>query len=103
MRELRNFIERMLIVHADRCIEVDDLPREMTQPGKGAGLGAGGSGQEALFAENSFREARQRFETVYLARKFQDCGCNISRLAEHIGLERSYLSRKLKAYGISQE
>ena len=102
VRELRNFIERMLIVHAGHCIDVDDLPREMAQPGR-AGGAAAAPAVEALFIENSFREARQGFETAYLARKFQDCGGNISRLAEHIGLERSYLSRKLKAYGISQE
>ena len=104
VRELRNFIERMLIIHAGRCIEVDDLPREMAQPGRAGGaVAASAPAVEALFRENSFREARQRFETAYLARKFQDCGGNISRLAESIGLERSYLSRKLKAYGISQE
>ena len=107
VRELRNFIERMLIVHAGHCLGVDDLPREMTLPVRGTCAGGddvlGGAVSGSPFAENSFREARQRFETLYLARKLQDCGGNISRLAEHIGLERSYLSRKLKTYGISQD
>ncbi len=104
VRELRNFIERMLIVHAGSCIDVEELPREMTQPGKGVSFTATTAADaETLFTANSFREARQQFETLYLARKFQECQGNISRLAEHIGLERSYLSRKLKAAGISQE
>ena len=104
VRELRNFIERMLIVHAGQCIDVDQLPQEMTLPGKGApACLPDQTGLSALLAGDSFRDARQSFETLYLARKLQDCGGNISRLAEQIGLERSYLSRKLKAHGISQE
>ena len=103
VRELRNFIERMLIVQAGRCVDVDQLPREMTLTGKSPAARPDRSGLEGFLDADSFREARQRFEALYLSRKLHECGNNISRLAEQIGLERSYLSRKLKAYGISQD
>ncbi|MNL59938.1 Bacterial regulatory protein, Fis family [compost metagenome] len=49
---------------------------------------------------STFREARAQFERDYLLRKISENSGNISRTAEVIGLERSYLHRKIKAYGI---
>jgi two-component system nitrogen regulation response regulator NtrX len=40
------------------------------------------------------------FEKEYLLKKIGENSGNISRTAEVIGLERSYLHRKIKAYGI---
>ena len=48
----------------------------------------------------TFREARAEFEKEYLIKKIQENNGNISKTAEVIGLERSYLHRKIKAYGI---
>ena len=48
----------------------------------------------------SFREARALFEKQFLRRKLTECRGNVSLLAEKIGLERSHLYRKLKAYGL---
>ena len=36
----------------------------------------------------------------YLVQKIKENGGNISKTAEVIGLERSYLHRKIKSYGI---
>jgi two-component system, NtrC family, nitrogen regulation response regulator NtrX len=93
IRELRNFIERVYILTPGDFVDVHDL--------RFAGLvqseGLGGSN----FAEmKTFREARAEFEKEYLVKKIQENGGNISRTAEVIGLERSYLHRKIKAYGI---
>jgi two-component system nitrogen regulation response regulator NtrX len=49
---------------------------------------------------STFREARAEFEKEYLIKKIQENNGNISKTAEAIGLERSYLHRKIKAYGI---
>jgi two-component system nitrogen regulation response regulator NtrX len=48
-----------------------------------------------------FKAARGEFEMRYLKQKLAECNGNITKLAETIGLERSYLYRKLKAYNIS--
>jgi Response regulator containing CheY-like receiver, AAA-type ATPase, and DNA-binding domains len=117
VRELRNFIERMLILHTGEKISSAKLPREF-QPGhersvaraavapgdgKSAAPSTGTDGSlvlppEALTA--NFKDARSAFEAHFLAAKLQEYDGNISRLAEAIGLERSYLYRKLKAYNI---
>ena len=44
-----------------------------------------------------FKSAKALFETWYLEKKLEEAGGNITRLAELVGLERSYVHRKLKA------
>ena len=91
VRELRNFIERVYILTPGEFVDVHDL--------RFAGLpGAGGGNAASELA--TFREARAQFEKEYLLQKIQENNGNISRTAEVIGLERSYLHRKIKAFGI---
>jgi two-component system nitrogen regulation response regulator NtrX len=93
VRELRNFIERMLILYAGRKIGFADLPPEIK-------TGAAGGSAAGTVAQGNFKSARNAFEAAFLAEKLQEYGGNISRMAEAVGLERSYLSRKLKAYNL---
>jgi two-component system nitrogen regulation response regulator NtrX len=90
VRELRNFVERVYILTPGDYVDVHDL--------KFAGLTdtpeLGGEGVM------TFREARARFEKEFLIDKIQENQGNISKTAENIGLERSYLHRKIKSYGI---
>ncbi len=48
----------------------------------------------------SLREAREGFERWYIARRLESNGNNVTRTAEALGVERSHLHRKLKAYGM---
>ena len=90
VRELRNFVERIYILTPGDFVDVHDL--------KIAGLAQDVS--SALSTENSFRTARAEFEKDFLQQKITEFGGNISKTAEAIGLERSYLHRKIKSYGI---
>ncbi|MEQ1721599.1 MAG: sigma-54 dependent transcriptional regulator [Pseudobdellovibrio sp.] len=96
VRELKNFIERVYILTPSDFVDVHDL--------KFAGLidkkSATSSGAADLNDFSTFREARAEFEKDFLIKKIQENGGNISKTAEAIGLERSYLHRKIKAYGI---
>lgn len=95
VRELKNFIERVYILTPSDYVDVHDL--------RFAGLvdkKESSGGTEAHLEMSTFREARAEFEKEYLVRKIQENGGNISKTAETIGLERSYLHRKIKAYGI---
>jgi two-component system, NtrC family, nitrogen regulation response regulator NtrX len=95
VRELRNFIERIYILTPGEVVDVHDL--------RFAGLPSQDK-EEDLSAEiSNFREARARFEKDYLLRKIAEHKGNISKTAEAIGLERSYLHRKIKGYGIDVE
>ena len=65
-----------------------------------AGLSEGAESDTQIEDLGTFREARSKFEREYLVNKIQENDGNISKTAEMIGLERSYLHRKIKAYGI---
>ncbi|MCC7405880.1 MAG: sigma-54-dependent Fis family transcriptional regulator [Bdellovibrionales bacterium] len=91
VRELRNFVERLYILTPGDLIEDHDL--------RFAGLiDASATGEEGLLP--TFREARAQFEKEFLLKKINEYNGNISKTAEAIGLERSYLHRKIKSYGI---
>lgn len=90
VRELRNFIERIYILTPEDTVDVHDI--------KFAGLKAGASTNYSEFG--SFREARAQFEKEYILTKINEFEGNISKTAESIGLERSYLHRKIKSFGI---
>ena len=93
VRELRNFVERLYILTPGDFVDVHDL--------RFAGLtertDAEASSDNLLL---TFREARARFERDFLLKKIGENNGNISKTAEAIGLERSYLHRKIKSYGL---
>ena len=112
VRELRNFAERMVILFGGKTVLPVDLPPEMTPQGKPEPSAETASAacdpaflpqSAVLDPDLDFKKARAVFEARYLEAKLHECGGNITRLAETIGLERSYLHRKLKGYGISSE
>lgn len=94
VRELRNFIERIYILTPGEFVDVHDL--------KFAGLPSLDE-KEAAEEISNFREARAKFEKEYLLKKIAENKGNISKTAEAIGLERSYLHRKIKGFGIDVE
>jgi two-component system, NtrC family, nitrogen regulation response regulator NtrX len=94
VRELRNFIERIYILTPGEYVDVVDL-RFAGLPNQGA------NDSNAEDDISNFREARARFEKEYLLKKIAENKGNISKTAESIGLERSYLHRKIKGYGIT--
>lgn len=94
VRELKNFIERVYILTPTEFVDVHDL--------RFAGLAMDeSSGNATEFS--TFREARAAFEKDFLLAKINENNGNISRTAEAIGLERSYLHRKIKSFGIETQ
>lgn len=98
MRELRNVVERTIILApGDRIgrIDVDLLPAEVL------GHPEGGANASAIMGA-PLREARESFEREYLRVQIRRFSGNISRTATFIGMERSALHRKLKLLGITE-
>ena len=95
IRQLRNTIERALILGADtNPIQASELPSN-----------AGGSGAQqvtlgASYAGLTLREAREVFEREYLVSQINRFGGNISKTAQFVGMERSALHRKLKLLNV---
>ncbi|HWU43024.1 MAG TPA: sigma-54 dependent transcriptional regulator, partial [Bdellovibrio sp.] len=96
VRELKNFVERVYILTPGEFVDLHDV--------RFAGLVEQGDGKSMDMQDlSTFREARAQFEKEYLVRKIAENSGNISKTAEVIGLERSYLHRKIKAYGIDSK
>ncbi|MGO9620493.1 MAG: sigma-54-dependent transcriptional regulator [Desulfobaccales bacterium] len=96
VRELKNFVFRLAILSPSALVDVADLPLAASGPEPAADYDL----IDPFLQVPSFREARALFEKQFLRRKLSECKGNVSLLAEKIGLERSHLYRKLKAYGL---
>jgi two-component system nitrogen regulation response regulator NtrX len=95
VRELRNVVERLMIMVPGERIALSHLSMPGSAPPVSDALIAGDGAPLALQA------ARERFEREYILRVLSDQHGNMSRTAEVLGVERSNLYRKMKAYGIA--
>jgi two-component system nitrogen regulation response regulator NtrX len=98
IRELKNLIERLVIMTREETITAADLPESIkpkTAAARTAARSVAGAGDAA-----TFKEAREEFEKEFILQKLEEFEGNISRTAEAIDIERSNLHRKIKAFGI---
>jgi len=93
VRELRNVIERLMIMVGGDTITAQDL----------GFLGRDGVAETAPPAGpvQPLSEARDRFEKDYILQTLAANQGNMSRTAEVLGVERSNLYKKLRAFGIT--
>jgi two-component system nitrogen regulation response regulator NtrX len=108
IRELRNTVERMIIMTGGDSIDLPDLPEGVRSPsaasgGAGAAAAKGGGGGSAQSEAGTLREFKENAERAFLVGKLRENGWNISKTAEVIGTPRSNLYKKLEQYQISQE
>ena len=94
VRELRNLVERLLIMVPGDRITSRDL--SFLDPG---GLTTADAARPSAMAP--LHEARDQFERDYILRALAQQQGNISRTAEMLGVERSNLYRKMRAFGIA--
>ncbi|HMH51097.1 MAG TPA: sigma-54 dependent transcriptional regulator [Candidatus Acidoferrum sp.] len=92
VRELRNMVERLVIMAPRPVIDAEDLPAPLRPK---EGWAEGGEARE-----RTLREARDGFERAYILAELRSNDWNVTRTSERLGIERSHLYRKIKAYGI---
>ena len=105
IRELRNTVERLIIMSPGDTIDLADLPSSIRTPGASAAPASpkpAVSG-EAPGAAGTLREFKDNAERAFLVSKLRENGWNISKTAEVIDTPRSNLYKKLEQYQISQE
>jgi two-component system, NtrC family, nitrogen regulation response regulator NtrX len=97
IRELKNLVERLAIMTPGMEILAADIPAHYSRE----------EGLDSAFASSlaaaTIREAKESFEKAYLAKKLQEYKWNISQTADAIGIERSNLHKKIKAYGLEPD
>ncbi len=97
IRELRNLIERLMIMVPESVIGPAHAGIPLQGRSESASQSIGGA-IDPVFAQSydSLRDARNAFEKDYIGRKLREHHWNISRTAEDLKIERSHLHRKIK-------
>ena len=112
IRELRNTIERAMIMTTGDSVRVEDLPADVRgdgstrtapadAPAVSSALSTGG--EVTTPPAGTLREFKDAAERAYLVQKLRENHWNISKTAEVIDTPRSNLYKKLEQYGIKQE
>jgi two-component system nitrogen regulation response regulator NtrX len=96
VREIKNLVERLVIMTPEKVIQAGHIPAPFNRESN--------LEQEIEWSltADTFREAKSSFEKAFIARKLREFNGNISQTAEAIGIERSNLHRKIKAYGLEK-
>jgi two-component system nitrogen regulation response regulator NtrX len=108
VRELRNLLERLVILQGSGESDATITPEELRiHLGDTAysGSSLGGSepnpqGAIAVSSGRSLKEAKTEFEREYIIQALKENGWNISKTAQVLGIERTYLHRRMKSFGI---
>lgn len=90
IRELRNLVERMVVLGRGRMLDVRDIPAQVRETARGGG-------EVRVDAEITVDEMERRMIVQALERT----GGNRTKAAEQLGISRRTLHRKLNQYGIT--
>ncbi len=122
VRELRNIVERAVVLADGDSLTPDDLPEELffqtpavlssnnappnspqSYPAGARGDASVASGEtlSAPFTSN-FREDRREFERRYIARCLDESAGNVTRAAAILGMHRQSLQHKLRELGLAR-
>jgi len=105
IRELRNAIERLLILAPGPAVTVADVERV-------AGLSSGDEGRGTSAADlagapwmraATFEEFKQAAERTYILAKLKEHDWNVSETARTLDMPRSNLYKKIERYGLARE
>ncbi|HEV2749518.1 MAG TPA: sigma-54 dependent transcriptional regulator [Gemmatimonadales bacterium] len=114
IRELRNAIERLLILAPGPAVTAEDVERVAgvgTADG-GGGTGGGGTRGTTRAADvagapwmraATFEEFKQVAERTYILAKLQENDWNVSETARTLEMPRSNLYKKIERYGLARE
>ena len=92
IRELKNIIERMVVLSADGILRLDSLNNMKTKELKI------NMNEEII----PFKRAKQMFEIQYIKDVLSKCDNNITKAANYMGLSRRQLFNKLVEYNLKK-
>jgi two-component system nitrogen regulation response regulator NtrX len=98
IRELRNAVERALILSPGRVVTGTDIER-LLPPSDGALISA----VTEAGPRQSFETFKQEAEKSFLTQKLKEHDWNVSETARSLKMPRSNLYKKIERYGISRE
>ena len=95
VRELRNMIERLVIMIAADTIDITDLPAEFFR--------AATEIISTAMRLSTLQEFKDESEKAYILAKLREHGWNVSKTADAINTPRSNLYKKIEQYDIRRE
>jgi len=96
VRELKNLVERLAIMVEKDVIDEFDLPAPYNPDTADRMTPV----ESQLFLSHSLKDAKKAFEREFIKRKLLQYNNNITKTAKAIGVERSYLHKKLKSLDV---
>ena len=96
VRELRNTVERLLILSAGETVRAEDV--EMLATGRGGEPTFAGE----VLAAGTFAEFKDQAERAYIVQKLRENDWNIAETARRIEMPRSNLYKKIEKYGLER-
>jgi two-component system, NtrC family, nitrogen regulation response regulator NtrX len=98
VRELRNTVERLLILGRAGDITAADVERLV-----GASAHAGDTLSADLLAAETFADFKERAERAFILAKLRENDWNVSETARKVEMPRSNLYKKIERYGLVRE
>ena len=100
IRELRNAVERALILAPGKTVTAADIGRLLPASSRGRGAGVV---DDLIHGVRSFDAFKQDSERVFLEAKLKEHGWNVSETARALDMPRSNLYKKIERYGLTRE
>jgi len=108
IRELKNAVERLLILASGPTVTASDVERLVGRAGGDAGRGgkstavSAAGGDAAWLRAATFEEFKQCAERAFLLRKLQEHDWNVSETARTLQMPRSNLYKKIERYALAR-
>jgi len=99
IRELRNAVERVLILSAGKRVSAGDI-HKLLPPAESQGAKSEGS---LLTSQRTFEDFKHEAEKAFLDVKLRQHGWNVSETARVLEMPRSNLYKKIERYGLNRE
>ena len=104
IRELRNAVERLLILAGGADVSDADVERLVGAGAAPAAAGAGVlQGDANWLRASTFEEFKQAAERAYLLAKLKENDWNVSETARTLEMPRSNLYKKIERYRLARE
>ncbi|MBI5475762.1 MAG: sigma-54-dependent Fis family transcriptional regulator [Ignavibacteriales bacterium] len=95
VRELRNIVERLIIMSPGAAIDMADLELLSFSPKETV--------DTIVQSSESFQDFKERAEAMFIKHQLKLHNWNVSKTAEVMEMERSHLYTKIKKYGLERD
>lgn len=102
VRQLRNCLERAVVLSENKEITLEALPQEILSMKKRAARSDGEPSGITVSDSLDFKSAKREFEKRYIERTLEQSSGNVTRAAARLGMHRQSLQHKIKELGLSK-